>query len=81
MLVGSGSTNTGGTDVPEMHGFSSIRPYEWASSLIQGMKKIDKVKWVAMSRVEGRALNLWKKCSDFGTSNANQKPLEPREKL
>ncbi|GJY28189.1 putative reverse transcriptase domain-containing protein [Tanacetum coccineum] len=74
---GSGSTNTGGTVVPEMHGcsyktFMNGKPHSFKGT------EDDKVKF-AMCTFEGRALNLvlWrtgKSSVTLGLANANQIP-------
>ncbi|GJY68032.1 hypothetical protein Tco_0471014 [Tanacetum coccineum] len=68
---GSGSKNTGGTVVPEMHGcsyntFMNGKPHSFKGT------EDDKVKF-AMCTFEGRALTWWNRnVQTLGLANANQ---------
>ncbi|GJW28730.1 putative reverse transcriptase domain-containing protein [Tanacetum coccineum] len=70
---GSGSTNTGGTVVPEMHGcsyktFMNGKPHSFKGT------EDNKVKF-AMCTFEGRALTWWNgNVQTLGLANANQIP-------
>ncbi|GJU55142.1 hypothetical protein Tco_1228856 [Tanacetum coccineum] len=70
---GSGSTNTRGTVVPEMHGcsyktFMNGKPHSFKGT------EDDKVKF-AMCTFEGRALTWWNgNVHTLGLANANQSP-------
>ncbi|GJS52138.1 hypothetical protein Tco_0625500 [Tanacetum coccineum] len=64
---GSGSTNTGGTVVPEMHGYGQLLE-------ICKLPERRKVKF-AMCTFEGRALTWWNgNVQTLGLANANQIP-------